>query len=188
MMPITRFAFLPLAVSLTMVLACTSRRPQLTREPTSALAELQGIGDSPIHGVLRFSQLGESAVRIEGTFQGLEPGHTYALHIHSERTCQPAREPGRDFDPFESRQHGSPDTDPGTRHAGDLPSITADSSGSATVHINTAKGLSLWPDIYCIRERAVVLHAGPDDYRTPGHGGAGDRAACGLVVTTVTDK
>ena len=187
MAPINPFAAISLATCLPLFCGCTGR-PQIAREPASAVAELRGVQGRPIHGVLRFTQLGESTVRIEGKVDGLEPGRTYALHIHSERTCEPAKEPGEDFDPFESRQHGPADADPGSHHAGDLPSITAGASGSAAVGINTAKGLSLWPDVYSIAERAVVLHAGPDDFLTQSHGGSGDRAACGLVMTPVTEK
>jgi Cu-Zn family superoxide dismutase len=184
-------AVLPLGAALFAAAAlqgCAGAGPvRMAREPGSAKAELSGLGGSPISGTLRFSQLGESAVRIAGVFQGLQPGRTYALHIHAELDCVPRQEPGEDFDPFDSRQHGPPETDPGARHAGDLPSVTADGSGRGSLAVNAAKGLTLRHALYSIMGRAVVLHEGPDDFVTASHGGSGNRTACG-IVTADTDS
>lgn len=173
---------------LTAFLSGCAGPPRLAREPDFARAELSGVGGHAFRGTLRFEQIGVSSVRIKGELHGLEPGKTYALHIHTERDCHPRQEPGEDFDPFGSDRHGSPQTDPGTRHAGDLPSVTADGDGLGTVSINLAQGLSLWHDIYGIMGRAVVLHSGPDDFLTSPHGGAGGRAACGIITAEGTPQ
>jgi|GEM_PF-2034474 len=179
----------PAAIALlAALLAACAGRPRLAQEPDFATAELTGVGGHTFRGTLRFEQIGVSSVRIRGELQGLEPGKSYALHIHTERNCHPRKEPGEDFDPFDSGRHGPPHTDPGTRHAGDLPPVTANVAGVGNVSIPLAQGLSLWHDIYSIMGRAVVLHAGPDDSLTSPHGGAGGRAACGLITAQGTSQ
>jgi Cu-Zn family superoxide dismutase len=82
-------------------------------------------------------------------------------------------------------------------HAGDLPSVFVNADGTATVRFDVDK---LTPEE--IVGRAVVLHAGPDNFgnvpvgtnadqytpgatalaKTQGTGNAGDRIACGVIA------
>ena len=82
-------------------------------------------------------------------------------------------------------------------HAGDLPSVFVNADGSATVRFSVDK---LTPEE--VVGRAVVLHAGPDNFgnvpvgtgadqytpgatalaKTQGTGNAGDRIACGVIA------
>ncbi len=69
-------------------------------------------------------------------------------------------------------------------HLGDLPNLVVPESGEAEVEI-FAKGLALTagkPHALLDGDgAALVVHGGPDDYRTDPAGASGDRIACGVV-------
>jgi Cu-Zn family superoxide dismutase len=72
----------------------------------------------------------------------------------------------------------------GEGHAGDMPNLFVPASGELTVEIlNTnvtlAKGKP--NSLFDNDGSAVVIHAGPDDYKSDPAGNAGGRIACGIV-------
>ena len=69
-------------------------------------------------------------------------------------------------------------------HLGDLPNLNVGADGAGAVEFTIA-GASLGRGDQALADRdgaALVVHAGPDDYRTDPSGNSGARLACGVVV------
>lgn len=64
-------------------------------------------------------------------------------------------------------------------HKGDLPNIWVHKDGSAKVDIYTEE-LDM-KDLKDTDGSALMIHAGPDDYKTDPSGSSGDRLACGVI-------
>ena len=70
-------------------------------------------------------------------------------------------------------------------HAGDMPNLFVPASGDLTVEVvNPAISLVEGKpnSVFDADGSAIVIHAGPDDYKTDPTGNAGDRVACGIIV------
>lgn len=113
------------------------------------------------------------------TAEGLEPG-VKAIHVHKTGVCTPPdfESAGSHFNPHE-KEHGF--ENPKGFHAGDLPNIEVDKDGKVDLetfseHISLKEGT---PG-YLLDEdgSAVVVHEGPDDYKTDPAGNSGARIAC----------
>jgi superoxide dismutase, Cu-Zn family len=114
---------------------------------------------------------------------GLQPNGEHALHFHEAGQCDPPdfQSAGGHFAP-RARQHGF--ENPEGPHAGDLPNIRANQQGVADTSF-VASGVRLSASVAegLLRPggTSLVVHAGPDDYRTDPSGQSGARIACGVV-------
>jgi Cu-Zn family superoxide dismutase len=142
-----------------------------------AVAVLHPTADQHCHGVVRFTQEGES-VKVVAELEGLTPGHKHAFHIHQYGDCSApdGMSAGGHYNP-EGHQHGLPDTE--NRHAGDLGNVQADEQGKAHYEI-TVNNISISGQKNPIVGRAVIVHAKPDDGGQP-VGNAGARIGCGVI-------
>jgi superoxide dismutase, Cu-Zn family len=108
---------------------------------------------------------------------------TYAVHLHQNGLCQPPafESAGPHWNPS-GRQHGR--LNPLGPHLGDLPNLTVGADGRGTVEFTiAAASLARGDNRLADRDgAALVVHAGPDDYRTDPSGNSGARLACGVVV------
>ena len=92
----------------------------------------------------------------------------YGFHIHEGKSCE-----GDGF--ADTGGHYNPDSLPHPSHAGDLPPLLSN-HGSAYMTVKT--------DRFRLRDiigRTVVIHAGPDDFRSQPSGDAGEKIACGVI-------
>ncbi|MGD9883701.1 MAG: superoxide dismutase family protein [Reyranella sp.] len=111
------------------------------------------------------------------------PAGERAFHIHAVGKCEPPfTSAGGHFDPG-GRKHGMKAT--GGAHAGDMPNLFVPANGEVTVEVaNPAITLVEGKpnSVFDTDGSAIVIHAGPDDYKTDPTGNAGDRVACGIIL------
>lgn len=146
--------------------------------PLAASAELKNL-DGKTVGTAALSEAAEG-VLITLAITDLPPG-THALHLHQTGACEPPfASAGGHFNPG-GKQHGF--ANPHGMHGGDLPNITVPDSRALTVDV-FATGVTLGAGANGLLDAdgsALVVHAGPDDYRSDPAGAAGDRIACGVI-------
>lgn len=139
------------------------------------LISASGIGADAGNIMLTDSPLG---LTLQTHLKGLPPGE-HGFHVHQNPDCNAAPKDGKTmagqaagehYDPALKDKHAGPD---GMGHAGDLPRLTILADGTATVTVIAAH-LSLAD----VKNRALMLHAGRDDY---GSAPGGERIACGVV-------
>lgn len=138
--------------------------------PGAAVGQIRVVESA--HGLVFYPQL-----------KGLPPG-LHGFHVHENPSCDAAIRDGKPvsalaagghFDPKGSKTHGEPW---GDGHLGDLPALTVAADGSATQAV-LAPRLTLGD----VRQRALMIHAGADNYsdQPAALGGGGARLACGVI-------
>ncbi|MFB7637839.1 superoxide dismutase family protein [Peribacillus butanolivorans] len=143
-------------------------------------------------GTVNFSA-DENSVVIETALEGLEPGY-HGFHVHENAACDADAKEG----PFTTAGgHFNPTEETHSSHAGDMPPLYVKADGTAKY---TATLDSITVDQLKKEELAVIVHANPDNfanipdrYEANGEkgpdedtlktGDAGDRQACGIVVS-----
>jgi Cu-Zn family superoxide dismutase len=146
--------------------------------PARATAGLKATKGNKTIGEADFEQVGNK-VRVVIFVEGLKPGQEHGLHIHEKGDCSSGdgMSAGGHFNPH-GKPHGHPKSS--ERHAGDLPSLSANKQGRAKVQVEV-DGLTVAPGPASVVGRAVIVHADPDDYKTQPTGNAGARLACGVI-------
>ena len=107
------------------------------------------------------------------------PAGAHAFHVHAVGKCEPPfKSSGGHFNP-DGKKHGILAED--GMHAGDMPNIHVPESGALEIEVLNAL-LALDANLFDDDGAAIVIHAGPDDYKTDPAGAAGPRIACGVIV------
>lgn len=165
--------------------ACKKSEPAAPGTPAaeagvvSAGTSLKATEGNNAEGDIKFVSAGDG-VKISGTLEGLKPGGVNAFHVHEKGDCSApdASSAGSHLNP-DGKPHGNMTA--GDHHAGDMPNISADEQGKATVDV-TVPGLEIGTggpkDVI---GKALVVHADPDDYSSQPAGNAGGRIACGVI-------
>ena len=126
----------------------------------------------------------DGGVRIEGELGGLGRGGTHAIHVHERGDCSAAdgSSAGGHFNPSSSA-HGRAGTP--VHHLGDMDNLTSNASGVARVDLRLM-GVTLGSGAANdILGRALVVHAGPDDYSSQPAGNSGARVGCGVIEIAI---
>lgn len=113
------------------------------------------------------------------SLHGLKPGE-HGVHFHTIGKCitPDFASAGGHLNPA-GHQHGT--LNPMGSHLGDLPNVTADASGNASAEVPlTISDTDLVKNLLDADGTAIVVHAGPDDYKTDPSGKSGARIACGV--------
>jgi Cu-Zn family superoxide dismutase len=158
--------------------AVAAEAPFGTRTGNVATAELAPVGDSGLAGTVTFAQL-EDTLRIEASITGAPAGE-HGFHIHETGDCSApdASSAGGHFSP-DTDPHGAPTDSAERHHAGDLGNLSVGPDGAVEAVSEDAE-LSLI-GTYGVVGKAVIVHAGADDFASQPSGDAGDRIACGVI-------
>jgi len=169
---------------LALVMAVLLWFPPLVRaeETTVILRQItpQGSGAEVGQVLLRDTDRG---LRLITRLHALPPGH-HGLHVHEHPDCGPAQKgdlpvaglaAGGHFDPAATGVHAGP---LGDGHLGDLPRLAVAEDGRSEQSL-----LAPRLQLEAIHGRALIVHAGGDNYRDEPEplGGGGARIACGLI-------
>ena len=141
------------------------------------MASLEPTKGNDTRGTVTFAQRGDR-VRVTAQLSGLRPGAEHGFHIHEKGDCSSGdgMSAGGHFNPA-GKPHGAQSA---PHHAGDMPSIRADSYGNANANFELAE-VSIGSGAADIVGKGLIVHADPDDYKTQPTGNAGARLACGVI-------
>ncbi|PXX96234.1 superoxide dismutase family protein [Halomonas sp. LBP4] len=176
-----RHAILPGVAAASLLLATASSHAD---EPLEV--EMHRVGPDGIEASVGTITLQDSdhGLLLTPDLSELPPG-IHGFHVHANASCEPgeddsgqavaARQAGGHYDPDETGSHQGPY---GDGHRGDLPVLTVDGDGRATLPV-LAPRLGLDD----MEGRSLMLHAGGDNYADDPEplGGGGGRMACGVV-------
>lgn len=156
--------------------ACTT----VGRIPASRLAtvDLRSAAGTPA-GTAILTAAGDR-VTIAVTASGLPEG-VHGVHLHTIGSCDaPAfATAGGHLNPA-GHQHGT--SNPAGSHLGDLPNLVVGKNGVGTLTADLrASRAEVEAALFDADGTALVIHAGPDDYRTDPSGNSGSRIACGVL-------
>jgi superoxide dismutase, Cu-Zn family len=150
-----------------------------TIPPQSARADIINAQGQKI-GTATLAQT-DSGVRIDLDLAQLPPG-THAIHVHTVGKCDAPTftTAGGHFNPY-MKKHGK--DNPEGPHAGDLLNIEVGPDGTVkTSLVDTMVTLGEGPNsLFHAGGTSLVIHAGPDDYKTDPSGNSGARIACGVI-------
>jgi len=163
-----------LAAATAVVAGCQS----VPADAPKATASLQPTKNGKAAGTVNFAQVGDK-VRVSGTVTGLVPGREHGFHIHEAGDCSSGdgMSTKGHFNPY-GKAHSNPGT--ADRHAGDMPALKADATGTATIK-SELDVITIAPGPSSIVGRCLIVHADPDDYKTQPTGNAGARIACAVI-------
>lgn len=150
--------------------------------PPGAEAELRDTAGN-ILGKATFTQLPDG-VLITLKASNLPPG-VHGFHIHDQAACHGPdfTSAGGHFNP-EGKSHGF--ENPNGPHAGDLPNLSVGADGKVEVS-TLARRVSLGDGPNSLLKSggtSLMIHAGPDDYKSDPAGNSGARIACGAIMRT----
>ena len=92
------------------------------------------------------------------------------------RSDPDAASAGGHFNP-DNKKHGAPTDE--ERHVGDLGNLEADENGVA--HYERTDTVIAFFGPHSVIGRAIIVHAGEDDFTSQPTGNAGTRLACGVI-------
>ena len=180
-----RSAAIILAVALIATGAQAKKKESLGKikdAPPSVTATTQLLGaNGELRGTARLEQR-PAGVQVTVAVEGMAPG-TYGVHLHAVGKCDAPdfKTAGGHFNPT-MKQHGH--DNPMGAHEGDLPNVVVGSDGRGRF-VEQLTDLTLTGGTAPLLDAdgaAVVVHAGPDDYKTDPAGNSGNRIACGVLA------
>jgi Cu-Zn family superoxide dismutase len=153
--------------------ACATPAP----DPTAS-AKLLSTTGSTTSGEVTFTQKGDK-VLVTGEVRGLKPNTEHGFHVHEKGDCSSGdgMGTGGHFNP-DGKAHGAHGT--GAHHAGDLPNLKADASGTARFSFES-NTIAVGSGVANVVGRGLIVHRDPDDYKTQPTGNSGPRLACGVI-------
>ena len=123
----------------------------------------------------------KTGVKIKLNVSNLPPG-VHGIHIHAVGKCEGPvfTTAGGHLNP-DMKMHGK--DNPMGPHAGDLLNFTVDAKGKSKAtltadHVTMGDGAN---SLFHTGGTALVIHQGPDDYKTDPAGNSGNRIACGVI-------
>ena len=149
-------------------------------KPSTAveLAPTAAITPNPTRGMVTFTAL-EHGVRVAGEVRGLVPGSEHGFHIHEKGDCgNNGDASGGHFNPS-GGTHGK--FAAAGSHAGELPSLVADSNGVARFSVEDHSISMMDGMANNVVGRSLIVHRDRDDFTTQPSGNSGPRIACAVI-------
>ena len=184
-----------LAFIMVLTLACknTQKEPEQKTEETTTKKEevtsnikvikftLEPKSDSNVSGTVTFTEE-NGLVTMVAEMEGLTEG-AHAIHIHEKADCSSpdGKSTGGHWNPT-AQPHGQWGAEEGY-HKGDIGNFTADASGKGSITFATDQWcIGCGDETKDILGKAVIVHAGTDDYVTQPTGDAGGRVSCAGII------
>lgn len=174
------FAF---AISAFLLVGCG--QPEETKQ--DKLIETAELGNAVLSnkegdevGRLRIYQDG-AATMLKIEVSSLAPGEK-AAHLHMAGKCDAPdfKSAGGHLNPLNATHGKHSESGP---HFGDLPNLTISESGTANASVELVGDTAgVAGHIFDEDGTALIIHEGPDDYRSDPSGNAGSRIACGVIA------
>jgi superoxide dismutase, Cu-Zn family len=144
----------------------------------TAVANLEATRGNSVTGKVSFVQESDG-VHVSANVAGLPPNTEHGFHVHEKGDCSSGdgMSAGGHFNP-NGKPHGPQSAE---HHAGDMPSLTSDSYGNASVSF-VLSGVTIGGSGPDLVGRALIVHRDPDDFKTQPTGNSGPRLACGVIV------
>lgn len=142
---------------------------------------LESKSNSTAQGTVVFTEEG-GKVTMVANLSGMAPGE-HAIHLHEKADCSSAdgTSTGGHWNPT-NQPHGKWGSAEGY-HKGDIGNLVADADGNATITMTTDEWcIGCGDDKKDIVGKAVIVHAGIDDFVTQPTGDAGGRISCGGII------
>jgi Cu-Zn family superoxide dismutase len=146
----------------------------------TAEATIASASGSGLTGKATFTQTG-SAVKMVLTVEKATPG-SHAVHLHQNGDCSKpdATSAGPHWNPTKN-PHGK--RGEGQHHAGDMPNMEVGQDGKGRLEVTVNEWKIGGSDTTAnVINKAIIVHAKADDYKSQPAGNAGDRIGCGVVT------
>lgn len=151
--------------------------PEPPAAARTATATLEAKSGSSLTGSATFTQVGD-AVRLELHVNGAPDGE-HAVHIHERGDCsaEDGTSAGGHWNPagVDHGQWGHP-----PHHLGDIGNMTV-ADGHGMISLENAPWTIGDGGPSDVVGKAVIVHAGVDDFKTQPTGAAGGRIGCGVI-------
>ena len=156
---------------------CASMGGMMGAHGPSAVANLEPTKGNDAKGTVTFAQDGD-VVHVRANITGLKPGAQHGFHVHEKGDCSSGdgMSTGGHFNPA-GKPHGPQGSE---HHAGDMPSLTADSYGNANASFDL-HGVGVGSGSADLVGKGLIVHRDADDYKTQPTGNAGPRIACAVI-------
>lgn len=188
-----KISFLLIALTLS-ILACKNDKKKtenseekivITEEkaetPKKIKIALNAKSNSNVSGNAVFKE-DNGTVTMTAIIDGLEPGK-HAIHIHQTADCSSddGKSAGGHWNPT-AQPHGKWG-DAAGYHKGDIGNFIADENGNGTITFSTDEWcIGCDDDDKNIIGKAVIVHAGADDFTSQPSGAAGTRVSCAGII------
>ena len=166
------------ACAAALLAGCAQMKEMMPGTGPVATATLAPTRGNSTNGVVRFTQTGSTVV-VSGEIHGLRPNAEHGFHVHEKGDCSSG-------DGMSTGAHWNPTDQPHGRydaphhHAGDLPSLRADASGTVRFTTETS-AFRVGSGPNDVVGKGLIVHRDPDDYSQPA-GNSGPRLACAVIV------
>lgn len=136
--------------------------------------------DTTVAGTVQFDAQSDGKVKMTLDITvDKEPNKTIAVHIHENGACSDmGKAAGGHWNPT-SMDHGKWGSS--AYHAGDIGNIKLDGSGKGTMTMETDQWTIGGDAKTNILGKAIIVHAGEDDYTSQPSGNSGSRIGCGTI-------
>ena len=172
--------------------ACSGGK-ESTEEQTDMATETAGEGDlqtitvnvisksnSELKGTAIFKEMSNGNILLEVNLLNITAGD-HAVHLHETGDCtaDDGSSAGGHWNPM-GVAHGNRATD-ANFHQGDIGNLVVGEDGGGSLSMEIEGWTVGGPDETNILNKAVIVHAGPDDFTSQPSGAAGPRIGCGVI-------